>query len=104
MVANWIFRDTNLVAFLESVAALSGYDLLPDEISAIEYGVRVTDQERDQWYQYAFAGKSPVSLSIAADPGTDIVHIRAECSDDFKPTIEALLFVFQEYQVKPLPR
>lgn len=100
MVSDWIWSEANLEPLLKSVAFLAGYDLLPDEIIALRYGVADSNAEQDHWYEYEFPGKERVKLRLGRDVGTDVLHVRIDCSDAFKPVAETLVFVFQVYRVR----
>ena len=54
----WVFLD-NLRPFAVFVADCAGYDLLADEVVAIEFGVRNSDAEAGQWYEYRVRGTGP---------------------------------------------
>ena len=95
---DWLFPD-NLAPFLCFVARHAKYDLLPEEVRAIELGVRETDQERDRWYDYEFAGDQGVRLSFATDPGSSVVFWRAECPGEMREAIEFAASLMQEYQL-----
>src|SRR4051794_17674417 len=94
---NWFF-DENLVPFLRFVAVRAKYDLLPEEEQAIKLGIRETDQERQRWYDYEFAGEKLVQLSFAIDPGSSVVHWRGECPVEMREAIETAAGLMQEYQ------
>ena len=65
---DWIFRD-NLTAFLYLVARRAKYDLLSEEVQAIELGVRGTNQERERCYTVELAGDQQVRVSFVIDSG-----------------------------------
>jgi hypothetical protein len=93
---NWFFDD-NLAPFLHFVAGRAKYDLLPEEEQAIKLGVRETDQERQRWYDYEFAGEKLVRLSFAIDPGTSVLFWRCDCPVEMKEAIEIAAGLMQEY-------
>jgi hypothetical protein len=95
---DWFFRD-NLAPFLRFVAIRAKYDLLPEEIQAIQLGVRETDQERERWYDYEFTGDRMIRLSFATDPGSSVVFWRAECPAEMRDAIEVAARLMQEYQL-----
>ncbi len=84
MVADWLFKD-NLQAFLTVLSWLASYDIAPDELAVIEDGVRGTDADKNQWYDFEFAGKKRVKFSLAIDPGTSVVHVRLDAPADLVP-------------------
>lgn len=100
MVSNWIWSEANLEPMIESIAFLAGYDLLPDEVTALRYGVADSDAEQDQWYEYEFNGDESIKLRLGQDVGTDVLHVRIDCSETFKPIAETLVFVFQKFRVR----
>jgi hypothetical protein len=95
---DWFFRD-NLAPFLRFVATRAKYDLLPEEMQAIELGVRETDQERSRWYDYEFTGHQIIRLSFAIDPGSSVVFWRAECPAEMRDAIEVAAGLMQEYRL-----
>jgi hypothetical protein len=95
---NWFLRD-NLAPFVRFVAGRATYDLLPEEMQAIEVGVRETDQERERWYDYELTGDRSVRLSFAIDPGSSVVFWRAECPAEIRDAIEVAAGLMQEYQL-----
>ena len=93
---DWFFRD-NLAPFLRFAAGRAKYDLLPEEVQAVELGIRETDQERDRWYDYQLAGANTVRLSFAIDLGSSVVFWRAECPAEMRDAIEVAANLMQEY-------
>src|SRR5215472_14082940 len=76
-VEGWIFAE-NLQPFAELLAFLAGYTLYDEEYDwvALEYGVKDTDVDAGKWYTYTFAGPHPLTLHIAQDDGSSVVHVR----------------------------
>lgn len=94
----WI-HSGNLTPFLRFVADRAKYELSEDEVEAIEFGVRSTDQEADRWFTYEFAGANSVNLWFAIDPGTSVTFWRAECPREMQSAIEAAAELMQQYRL-----
>ncbi|KOG41764.1 hypothetical protein [Streptomyces resistomycificus] len=91
----WII-DTNLRPFCESVAAFAGYDFDDSDWQAVETALPETDVERSAWYDYPLSGGVPLTLFVAADPGSSVVFvgIGGAPDDATKAKIEAALQIF----------
>lgn len=98
--ARWII-DTNLRPLCESVAGFVGYTFGDLDWQAVEHALLSTDVERSAWYDYPLLGRSQVTLSVAADPGSSVVFVRfAGVPDDrTKAQIEAALDIFATWEV-----
>ncbi len=102
MATEWLYRE-NLAAFISVLGWLAEYDTAPDELTAIDYGVRETNAEADQWYEYEFVGLHRIAFSLAADPGTSVVHVRIEAPTDLKPKIDMAIAIFAHFHLQQLP-
>lgn len=96
----WIF-DANLRPFCESVAAFAEYDFDDSDWQAIETALPGTDIERAEWYDYPLMGQVPLTLFVAADPGSCVVFVSVAGEPDAptKARIEAALHIFAWWQV-----
>ncbi len=103
-VEGWIFAE-NLQPFAELLAFLAGYRLYDVEYDwvAIEYGVKDTDVDAGKWYTYAFAGTQPLTLHIAQDEGSNVVHVRvtseAAITADLAAQFDLLVMICQDYTI-----
>lgn len=96
----WII-DTNLRPLCESVAQFAGYEFDDSDWQAIETALPTTDVERSEWYDYPLLGRIPLTLFVAADPGSSVVFVRlaGEPDGDTKAKIEAALYIFTFWEV-----
>ncbi|MFC6160832.1 hypothetical protein [Kribbella jiaozuonensis] len=96
----WII-DTNLRPLCESVAEFVGYEFDDSDWQAIDTALPTTDVERSVWYDHPFSGQAPVTLEVAADPGSSVVFVRFfDVSDDrTKAQIEAALHIFASWEL-----
>jgi hypothetical protein len=112
-VEGWIFAE-NLQPFAELLAFLAGYTLYDVEYDgvALEYGVKDTDVDAGKWYTYAFAGTHPLTLHVAQDEGSNVVHVRvtseAAITADLAAQLDLLGMVCQDYIIarqgsRPVP-
>ncbi|WP_346268773.1 hypothetical protein [Streptomyces sp. So13.3] len=95
----WI-HEANLRPFCESVAEFSGYRFDDSDWGATEGALPGTDVERPGgWYDYPLAGRIPLTLLVAADPGSSVVFVRleGEADDRTKAQIDAALHIFSRY-------
>ncbi|MDL5202783.1 hypothetical protein [Streptomyces sp. ALI-76-A] len=101
----WII-DTNLRPLCESVAELAGYEFSESDWQAVETALPATDVEQATWYDYPMLGRQPLTLLVAADPGSSVVFIRvAGVTDErTKAQIEAALHIFAWWELAQQPR
>ncbi|MEU0388374.1 hypothetical protein [Streptomyces chartreusis] len=97
---HWII-DTNLRPLCESVAEFLEYGFDDSDWQAIETALPTTDVERNGWYDYPLSGRVPLTLLVAADPGSSVVFVRfrGEVDDHLKAQIEAALYIFAIWEV-----
>jgi len=112
-VEGWIFAE-NLRPFAKLLAFRAGYTLYDQEYAgvALEYGVKDTDVDAGKWYTYAFAGTQPLTLHVAQDEGSSVVHVRvtseAAITADLAAQLDLLVMVCQDYIIarqgsRPVP-
>jgi len=70
----WLWHE-NLQPFLEFVAGVVRHDLAPEDISAFITEIQASDAERGAWCRVSLGG---CTLYLALDPGTFVVHAKAE--------------------------
>ncbi|MFD5482385.1 hypothetical protein [Streptomyces hawaiiensis] len=97
-----IFEES-LRPFCESVAEFTGYDFDDLDWHAVENALPDTDvEEPDGWYDYPLSGRVPLTLLVAADPGSSVVFVRltGEPDDRTRTQIEAALHIFSMYTMR----
>ncbi|KOU75128.1 hypothetical protein ADK57_06660 [Streptomyces sp. MMG1533] len=96
----WIF-EANLRPFCESVAEFAGYEFDDSDWQAVETALSMTDVERSDWYDYPLSGRVPLTLFVAADPGSCVVFVSlsGEPDDRTKAQIEAARHIFCWWEV-----
>jgi hypothetical protein len=78
-VVEVLFHDDNLEPFLTAVGWVVGYRFDADDWQAVSQGIRDTDAEGGQWYEYEFHGQRPTAFAVAYDePGCGVARFRAE--------------------------
>ncbi|CAM5643668.1 MULTISPECIES: hypothetical protein [Streptomyces] len=97
---SWIF-EANLRPFCEAVAEFSGYSFGDSDWLAVETALPGTDVDQDSWYDYPLHGPVPVTLHIAADPGSSVVvvDVTGLTEDSVRAQIEAALFIFATWHL-----
>lgn len=95
---HWIF-EANLRPFCESVAEFAGYEFDDSDWQAIETALPTTDVEGGDWYDYPLSGQVPLTLLVAADPGSSVVFVRCtgEPDERIKAQIDAALHIFASW-------
>ncbi len=99
MIAAWVFLD-NLRPFLTALGWIVGYEHGPDELTAIEYGLRDTEMEADRWYAVEFAGHRCITLSLALDPGSSVVNLRVEVPAELEPQVQLAIDIFAYFHLR----
>ncbi|MER5937577.1 hypothetical protein ABT121_09695 [Streptomyces sp. NPDC001928] len=97
---DWIWEE-NLRPFCESVAEFSGYGFDDSDWQAVESALPATDVERPGgWYDYPLSGRVPLTLLVAADPGSSVVFVQltGEPDDRTRAQIEAALHILSMYR------
>lgn len=96
----WII-DTNLRPLCESVAEFAGYRFSESDWQAIETALPTTDVEQAVWYDYPLLGRVPLTLFVAADPGSSVVFVRVAGMSDgrIEAQIEAALHIFATWEL-----
>jgi hypothetical protein len=98
----WIFEES-LRPFCESVAEFTGYDFDDLDWQAVENALPDTDvEEPGGWYDYPLSGRVPLTLLVAADPGSSVVFVRlaGELDDRTRAQIEAAWHIFSTYTMR----
>jgi hypothetical protein len=87
-VGDWI-NEERLHGFLDHAARVVGYSFDETDWAAVSNGLRNTDDDRGQWYEYTFVGRKQLLFAVArSDPsaGSGIVVLRLILGglDDFE--------------------
>jgi hypothetical protein len=102
MISAWIWEG-NLRPFLEMVALLVKCPFDADNWTAIQYGVRDTDNDADKRYTYPLLGEPELLVEVAAEPGasTIMVYLSSEAilTAELRAQITTLINVCQNYSV-----
>jgi hypothetical protein len=94
---NWIHEE-NLRPFFEFAASRAEYDLCELDWDAITYGLRGTNYEADEWFEYPLIGRERLDIAAAADPGSSVVFVRIAGSTDI--ALETAVALMQDYVLK----
>jgi hypothetical protein len=87
---HWFYEE-NLRPVSEILASYARYEFDPSDWDAIEAGVRSTDSERGNLYDYTFFGRDTVKASFARDPGSSVVWIDWSAPPELDTRIQALV-------------
>jgi hypothetical protein len=97
-MTGWLRHD-NVEPFLTVLSWLAQYDPAPDEFSVIRRGVELTDAEKNCWYDFEFVGANHIRFSLASDPGSSVVHVKVDCPELLKPSVETAVEIFARFRV-----
>jgi hypothetical protein len=95
----WVYQD-NLRPFLTVLGWIVGYSVDTDDWTAIAVGVRESDMEADHWYYYELNGRYRAVVSLAIDPGTSVVHVRAEVPAELEPKVQLAADIFAYFRIR----
>jgi hypothetical protein len=95
-ITTWILPD-NLHLFLERVSALIGYRFEDWDWDAVRLGVRDTDLQRDQWYEYELSGSPSVKLTFAHAGDAKHLTVKVESEEHTAIRIDAIARIMQCY-------
>ena len=96
MQERWIY-EANLRPFFEFAAARVRYDFDDLDWDAITTGLRATDVDAEQWFDYPVAGRETITVSIADDRHSDVVWIAARGSRETTAVLELAAELMQRY-------
>lgn len=97
--SGWIF-ESNLLPLCESIAEFAEYTFDESDWLAIETALPTTDVERSDWYEYPLVGPVPLTLFVAADPGSCVVFVRIAGNPDsrLRAQIETAMTIFARWE------
>lgn len=98
MYANWLF-DFNLIAWLEVLSGIVGYEFSPWDRDAFEAGIADTDGEKDRWFEYKLAGRFTLDIKVAIDVGTEVLLVRVDCPPDLEPRIDTATEIAKTFKL-----
>ena len=98
MSSGWIIAN-NLKPFCETVATFGGYGFDDSDWDAIATGVKRTDYEQGNWFEYEMQGDSPVTLKIARDPGTSVLFVAVEADAAIQARMTVAIEIMQTYHL-----
>ena len=87
MYANWI-AEFNLIAWLDVLSSIAGYDFDPWDRDAFEAGVANSDGEQNRWFEYKLAGRTTLDVKVAKDVGTEVILVQFDCPPDLEPKVD----------------
>jgi hypothetical protein len=94
----WVYED-NLRAFLTVVGWIVGYSFDADDWFAVSSGVRESDAEANQWYEYELVGDHRAALRIGIDAGAEVVHVRCDVSPELQSQVRLASEIFAHFRV-----
>jgi hypothetical protein len=67
---------------------------------AISEGIKSTNVEKDQWYEYALITQRTVEVHVAKDAEAGLVFIKLKSEKEIEMKAKIAIAIFQEYTVK----
>lgn len=98
-IGHWIWRF-NLEFVLIELSAASGYDYAQTDREAILFGLKGTDSEQEQYFEYSFIEESQIDFAIAEEPGTDLFMFLVNCQPETASSIEYILHLASTYDIR----
>jgi hypothetical protein len=101
MLGTWVL-DQNLRPFLQTAAALAGYELEEDDWTAIEYGlfkIKIADDQHTRRVDYPLSGKRPLTVKLEKELGTSVVSIELTSDASLEALADGVALVIQTYEV-----
>src|SRR5579871_2384944 len=96
-IRTWI-RPGNLRPFLERAFVLMGDHLEDWDWDAIRVGVRDTDLEQDNWFEYELSDEPPAKLAFAHADHAQRMYVTVGIEARTAVKIEALARIMQCYE------
>jgi len=63
----------------------------------VAHGLSTSDAEADRWFDYPLEGDRTVTVSVARDPGTSVVLVRASGDDATLQALDPVVMLMQTY-------
>jgi hypothetical protein len=102
MLGGWVLEQ-NLRPFLETIAALAGYDLDEDDWTAINHSLfkaRAADDRTAARVDYPLSGDQPMTVKLEHEPGTSVVSYELTSDADLEARADGIALVMQTYEVR----
>ena len=98
VTGGWTCKS-NLTLFLEMLAYVARYDLTAEELETLQHRAERTDVETGQWAEWQFVGAHAISLRLAADPGTEVLHFQVVGTEEIEAAVALLGEVMCNYRL-----
>lgn len=101
VVESWIW-SCNVRALLHLLSMLGGYRDDEWDQGALDAGLEVTDaRDPEGWFHYPLEGAVRLDVSMAVDPGSDVVRVRVAGPGDtsLAAKVDAMLMALSEYEL-----
>lgn len=85
---SWILQD-NLQAFVLILAKVISCDFDETKWDEVRYGVSLTSDEKDEWFDYKLNGLYTISLRFARDVNADVILYELIFPDEVHDKIES---------------
>ena len=100
MCANWILQE-NIKPLLGTISRFVGAELNNWDWDAITLGLKNTDHEHGQWFDYQFQARDSVKVRLALERGTELLFVELESNPRIELQCEVALSIMQDYRLKP---
>ena len=99
LIDGWIYEE-NVRAFCEAAAHVVGYRFDNADWDAVAHGLSTTDGEAERWLDYALKGDKTVTISVARDPGSAVVLVRASGDAATAQALDPVVMLLQSYVLR----
>jgi len=99
MYAAWILEE-NIKPLLETVARIAGAQLDNWDWDATTVGLKNTDHERGQWFDYQFQGNHSVKIRLAREHGTSVLFVELESNAQIESQCAVALTIMADYRLQ----
>lgn len=98
---SWIIRE-DLASFLLALSLVNKYPFDQSDWDAIEYGLSLTDEQRDKWFEYELQGQSIIKVRLVMNSeDTYIIHYSLDFEDQLSQTIDFLILMACDFTLIP---
>jgi len=87
----------------EFASSLVGYEFDTLDWDAVAIGLRDTDVERQQWFEYPLSGRQSLALKVALDPGSSVVFVEAEADGALAARLDAAAELMATFWLRYAP-
>ena len=99
MYAGWVLEE-NIKPLLETVTGFAGAKLDDWDWDAITLGLKSTNHEHGQWFDYQFQGNESVKIRLAQERGTEVLFVEVESIPRIESQCGVALSIMQNYRLK----